>query len=78
MAVKVPAPNEPQTCETCKFWLETKPEEVGEKVEKIGQCRRYPPTWFWKQTEGGPLVSSPVTLSTWSCGEYKGRSGRPS
>jgi hypothetical protein len=75
MAVKVPAPNEPKTCETCLHWVETKDTEDG---KTLGLCRRYPPKAFWKQKESGPLVSFPLTLLSWSCGEHKARSGRAS
>lgn len=59
MAKKPPA--DPQSCESCRFFL-------GNKTDDAGYCRRYPPTPI-ADDEGIASVVAVTTSADW-CGEY--------
>lgn len=58
---KKPAPADPQSCASCKFFLPNQNDEHG-------YCRRYPPV-FVSDGEGGGF-SDPCTAESDWCGEY--------
>jgi len=57
-----------ESCENCKYWIETEHESFGVKGKRAGYCQKKPP----KPTVGSSLkFRFPISAFDDWCGEYE-------
>ncbi|HEY0063161.1 MAG TPA: high-potential iron-sulfur protein [Telluria sp.] len=62
MAKKLPP--DPQSCESCRFFL-------ANKTDEFGFCRRYPPKAVQADDGTETTLSAPTASTSDWCGEYQ-------
>ncbi|MGI9383570.1 MAG: hypothetical protein ACR2PO_10480 [Methyloligellaceae bacterium] len=52
-------------CEMCSFW-------TGRRLDKSGECRRFPPAVYWSSSMGKALFRWPEAPAAGWCAEWRG------